>query len=108
MVAVAGRSALAQVYPVKPIRLIVPFPSGGMIDLLARTLGPRLSVSNTPEQFAAYIKSEIAKWAKVIKDTGVKLDDFAPARDFHGDKPQKIPVPMSIIYNKPRAQKSRN
>jgi tripartite-type tricarboxylate transporter receptor subunit TctC len=31
-------------------------------------------VSNTPEQFAAYIKSEIAKWAKVIKDTGVKLD----------------------------------
>ena len=25
-------------------------------------------VGNTPEQFAAYIEAEIAKWAKVIKD----------------------------------------
>jgi tripartite-type tricarboxylate transporter receptor subunit TctC len=31
-------------------------------------------VSNTPEQFSAYIKSEIAKWARMIKDTGIKLD----------------------------------
>lgn len=29
-------------------------------------------VGNTPEQFAAYIRSEIVKWAKVIKATGVK------------------------------------
>ena len=28
--------------------------------------------SNTPEQFAAYIKSEIAKWAKLIRELGVK------------------------------------
>ncbi|MBI2318924.1 MAG: tripartite tricarboxylate transporter substrate binding protein, partial [Betaproteobacteria bacterium] len=28
-------------------------------------------VTNTPEQFAAYIKAEIAKWAKVIKDRNV-------------------------------------
>lgn len=25
----------------------------------------------TPEQFAAYIKSEIAKWAKIVRDTGI-------------------------------------
>lgn len=31
-------------------------------------------VSSTPEQFAAYLKSDIAKWAKVIKDSGAKLD----------------------------------
>ena len=28
----------------------------------------------TPEQFAAYIKSEVPKWAKVIKDSGARVD----------------------------------
>jgi tripartite-type tricarboxylate transporter receptor subunit TctC len=28
----------------------------------------------TPEQFGAYIKSEIAKWAKVVKDSGARAD----------------------------------
>ena len=27
--------------------------------------------TSTPEQFAAYIKSEIAKWAKIVRDTGI-------------------------------------
>ncbi len=27
--------------------------------------------TNSPEQFAAYIKSEIAKWAKIVRDTGI-------------------------------------
>ena len=31
------------------------------------------SVGDRPEQFAAFIKSEIAKWAKVIKDANVEL-----------------------------------
>jgi tripartite-type tricarboxylate transporter receptor subunit TctC len=28
----------------------------------------------TPAEFAAYIKSEIAKWGKVIRDAGIKAD----------------------------------
>jgi tripartite-type tricarboxylate transporter receptor subunit TctC len=32
------------------------------------------SESSTPEQFAAYIRSELAKWAKVVKDANVRLD----------------------------------
>jgi tripartite-type tricarboxylate transporter receptor subunit TctC len=28
----------------------------------------------TPEAFAAYIKSELAKWAKVVKEAGIKAD----------------------------------
>ena len=29
--------------------------------------------TSTPEQFAAYIKSEIAKWAKIVRDSGVAM-----------------------------------
>ena len=31
-------------------------------------------VSNTPEEFTAYIKTEVTKWAKVIKDSGARVD----------------------------------
>ena len=31
-------------------------------------------VGNSPEEFAAYCKSELLKWAKVVKDSGAKAD----------------------------------
>jgi len=31
-------------------------------------------VANTPEEFAAFQKAEIAKWAKVIKEGNVKVE----------------------------------
>jgi tripartite-type tricarboxylate transporter receptor subunit TctC len=36
-------SALAQSYPNKPIRLIAPFPAGGLADVLARAVGDEIS-----------------------------------------------------------------
>jgi tripartite-type tricarboxylate transporter receptor subunit TctC len=35
--------ARAQAWPAKPIRLVVPFPPGGLIDNMARLIGPRLA-----------------------------------------------------------------
>jgi tripartite-type tricarboxylate transporter receptor subunit TctC len=32
------------------------------------------TIGNSPDEFAAVIKSEIPKWAKVIKDAGIKAD----------------------------------
>ena len=35
----------AQTYPVKPVRIIVPFPPGGGADLTARAISPRLTAA---------------------------------------------------------------
>ena len=39
--------------------------------LIAQGIDP---VGNSPDEFAAYIKSEIGKWAKIIKSTGVTAE----------------------------------
>lgn len=39
----ASAGALAQAYPNKPIRVIVPFPPGGSTDFLARIVGQKLT-----------------------------------------------------------------
>src|SRR5690349_3368467 len=36
-------AASAQGYPAKPIKMIVPFPAGGVADVYARLIGARLS-----------------------------------------------------------------
>ena len=42
-VASALSGALAQAYPAKPVRIVVPFPAGGTSDILARAIGQKLS-----------------------------------------------------------------
>ena len=38
-----GGAALAQDYPSRPVKLVLPQPAGGAVDLIARTLGERLA-----------------------------------------------------------------
>jgi hypothetical protein len=44
-------------------------------DLAHRLLDSGIgAVSNTPEQFATYIRAETTKWAKVIKDANIRIE----------------------------------
>ena len=39
----AAAAAIGQAYPSRPIKFVVPFPPGGNLDFIARTIQPRLS-----------------------------------------------------------------
>jgi tripartite-type tricarboxylate transporter receptor subunit TctC len=72
----------ASKYPERPIRLIVPFPPGGSVDVTARLVGPKVAeligqqvvIGSTPDQLAAHIDSELKKWARVIKERKMKAE----------------------------------
>src|SRR5690242_14356886 len=43
MLSVAPRRVWAESYPSRPVRLIAPFPPGGVVDLFSRLIGQALS-----------------------------------------------------------------
>ena len=49
--ACAGAPGLAQTYPAKPIRIVVPYPPGGSGTIVARILGDKLksALKTSPE-----------------------------------------------------------
>jgi tripartite-type tricarboxylate transporter receptor subunit TctC len=45
IVAACAAPASAQSYPTRPVKIIVPFPAGGPLDLLGRAMGDKLAAS---------------------------------------------------------------
>jgi tripartite-type tricarboxylate transporter receptor subunit TctC len=70
----AAVPACGQGYPLKPIRYIVPFPPGGgqfRAWLIGQGAEP---VGSSPDELAAFVKTEIVKYAKIVKDSGMRPD----------------------------------
>ena len=99
----AGGEAIAQGYPQKPIRLIVPYPAGGATDFFARLVFPKVGealgqavvVENRPGAGTAIGASEVARSAPdgytiLLGDAGTyafnpslyKKLSYDPAKDF--------------------------
>ena len=88
----ATPSVAASAWPNKPIRIIVGTTPGSPPDIVARLnrefvaalktneLRQRLrpeafeALGSTPEYLGDYMKKEIARWAKLVKETGAKID----------------------------------
>jgi tripartite-type tricarboxylate transporter receptor subunit TctC len=65
-----------------PAPVVNVLHDGVVKALKAKDVSERLSgeaaepVGSTPQQFAAYLKSEIDKWASVIKKAGVRAESY--------------------------------
>jgi tripartite-type tricarboxylate transporter receptor subunit TctC len=45
LIAIAGAAQAQEKYPTRPIKLLVPFPAGGPVDVMGRLIGQRLSTT---------------------------------------------------------------
>jgi len=82
----AAGLAQAQAYPSRPVRLIVPYPAGGVVDLVARAVADKISqywgqvivVEPRPgggaDEMDKLINSEYERWGKLVKARGIKAD----------------------------------
>ena len=122
---VTGSAALAQGFPSKPIRLVVPYPAGGTTDLMARalqeplqkSLGQPVLVENKPGAGGLIAAREVARSAPdghtllfinsgivavapfVVKDPGIDgVKDFSPIA-LVSLSPLFLVIPASVPAN---------
>ncbi len=113
--AFAGTALAQQAYPAKPIRLIVPFPPGGSADLVARTVGQKMSenikqpviVENRPGADTIIAMEAVAKSAPDGYTVGYAIGSALTMNPTLYSKlpydPVKEFAPVTVIANNPLA-----
>jgi tripartite-type tricarboxylate transporter receptor subunit TctC len=109
-------TAVAQTFPTKPIRIVVPYPPGGGTDIMARTLaeplrvllGQQVIIDNKPGAGGAIGAAEVARspadgytllltaGAFVIAPSVFANPGYDPAKDFVGVAQIAI-VPLIVL-----------
>jgi tripartite-type tricarboxylate transporter receptor subunit TctC len=109
LVCLAPGLAAAQAYPAKPVRIIVPFPAGGLLDGLGRALGQRMSESmgqpvlvearpgaNTMIGSDAVAKSAPDGYTLLFAtDAGISISPFLYSKMPYD--PQKDLIPIAVV-----------
>lgn len=78
----AGAASSIVVAAAPPAPVVNVLHDGVVKALQAKDVSERLSgeaaepVGSTPQQFVAHLKSEIEKWASVIKKAGVRAENY--------------------------------
>jgi tripartite-type tricarboxylate transporter receptor subunit TctC len=105
-------SAVAEHYPIKPVRLIEPFGAGGGPDLLVRALAQQLSqlwgqavtVENVPGQGATAGPAKVAKSSPdgytLLVNTSAQAYSAALSKDLPYD-PLKDFIPIAALTSQP-------
>jgi len=110
--AMLSSGALAEDYPSKPIRLIVPFPPGGPNDIIARVVGQRMSeiakqpvlIDNRSGSAGALGTDAVAKAAPdgyTIGITSASSLAILPSLEKINYDPQKDLAPVTLVATVP-------
>ena len=73
VIAFAPVSAVAQAYPAKPIRMIVPFPPGGGVDIIGRLVGKGMA-----DRMGQQVVADIVTAVAVMDQISAACDAAAP------------------------------
>src|SRR5215470_5538166 len=104
--------AAAEEFPVKPIRLIVPFPPGGPNDIIARVVGQRMSeiakqpviIDNRGGQAGAIGTDAVAKAAPdgyTVAITSASSLAISPTMEKVAYDPQRDLAPVTLVAQVP-------
>ena len=105
--------ALAQTYPSKPIRIVVPYPAGGGIDILSRLVGQRLAqkfgqsvvIENKPGAGTLVAAETVARAAPdghtlmVTTDATISINPYLYAKLPYDPVKDFVPITQLVFLN---------